>query len=98
MTPYHSVFPIYYILDTDKENPDLPRHTRAYQILTKSINWISVSTQPYMTPTVSFLLLCQNSPVAVQYEDVLYALIYFVITSFLFITFTSKFTVTQHHM
>ena len=62
MTPYHYWYPIDYIPDPYKENPDLTWRTKVYQSLIGSINWLAVSTHPYVAPIISFLALYQRDP------------------------------------
>jgi hypothetical protein len=62
MSPYHSGIPINSIAPPDKHNPDLKRHTKCYQSIVGSINWLSTCTQPNVAPVLAFLASYNNNP------------------------------------
>lgn len=62
MRPYWSGLPINSITPPDPDNPNLPEHTKDYQSICISINWLAVSIWPDVAVALSFLVSFQSAP------------------------------------
>ena len=81
MTPYRSGYPIDFILSSDKDDPDQNRHTKVYQRVVGSTNWLATCTQPDIAPVLTCLASYQNAPHHQHYKAAIHALKYLYSTS-----------------
>ena len=70
---YISGFPINSTPSPDPFNPNLPQHTKIYQRIVGSINWLAPYTKPGISPVPTFLASYSTNPSHQHYRPSIHA-------------------------